>query len=276
MQKIKSLFGVILTFTLFISLGTKMSSCTKEVIVRDTVIIKDTVSCYDLKDGLVAWYKFTNGSLKDSSGYNNDINFNSGAIATTDRFGKAGNAFSFNGSSHYMKVPNSSSLNPDQSITMMAVVNIKGFYTGNCGSNQIFGKGFNDYINGQYVFRFGTTSPCGSPVNTAQELFGASYGDDGIEASAGSGPGGEYIKTNQWYNLIYTYENGVSKYYINGVLTHTRTQLTSFTANNQELYIGKHGDPLYPYYFNGLIDEIRIYNRAVCLGEVKELNKLKD
>lgn len=79
-----------------------------------------------------------------------------------------------------------------------------------------------------------------------------------------------------WYTVIYTYENGISKLYVNGVLVNTLNCTAVFTPNNQELYIGKHGDPAFPYNFKGVIDEIRIYKKALCEGEVKQLNILKD
>ena len=49
-----------------------------------------------------------------------------------------------------------------------------------------------------------------------------------------------------------------------------------FTDNSSDLYIGKHEDPPYPYYFNGIIDEIRIYNRALPAGAVQQLSNLDE
>ena len=57
----------------------------------------------NLKDGLMAYYNFNGGNLNDSSGLNNNIVFNN-AVKTTDRFGKANNAYLFDGSSSYMQV----------------------------------------------------------------------------------------------------------------------------------------------------------------------------
>ncbi len=75
---------------------------------------------------------------------------------------------------------------------------------------------------------------------------------------------------------MYTYENGVSKIYIDGLLKAERNNPASFTPSNADVYIGKTINPQYPYYFNGVIDDIRIYNRALCYGEVKQLNRLKN
>lgn len=84
-----------------------MTSCTKNsrdtlyithdsvVYVHDTTTHTDTA--YDLSNGLVAYYNFNGGNLNDSSGYNNNIIFNN-AVPTSDRNGKSGNAYLFDGS----------------------------------------------------------------------------------------------------------------------------------------------------------------------------------
>ena len=41
-----------------------------------------------------------------------------------------------------------------------ATIKIKGYYSANCVNNQVFGKGCNDFINGFYVMRFGSTVGC--------------------------------------------------------------------------------------------------------------------
>ncbi|MDX1938611.1 MAG: LamG domain-containing protein [Flavihumibacter sp.] len=277
MQKIKSLFGVILTFTLFISLGTKMSSCTKEVIVRDTVIIKDTITrvdtfpCTDLKEGLVAWYKFTGGSLKDSSGYNNDIVF-SNATPTSDRFGKTNNAYLFNGGS-YMRVNNSASLNPTR-ITLVGIVKFNDFYRGAYGQNQIIKKGFRDQNDGIYGLRVGA-SDAGGSVDTTKEIGYGYYGNNQFDQISAADRV-NYIKTNQWKIFVFTYNGIDAKYYVDGVLRETKTGVVGFTPNTDGLFIGRAENPSYPFWLTGVIDEIRIYNRALCDCDIKELNKLKN
>jgi hypothetical protein len=223
----------------------------------------------------VAYYNFNGGTLNDSSGFNNHITFNNNASKTTDRFGKANNAYLFNGTTNYMTVPNSPSLNPTKAISLVAIIKINDFYRGNCTSNQIFGKGWNDFINGFYVLRFGSLSGCNNALDTTKEVFNAGYGD--LNGRVGALSNSYFIHSGQWYTVIFTYEAGTSKLYVNGNLIDTRTGGNPvFTPNTQELYIGKHGDPAFPYLFNGIIDELRIYKKALCDGEVKELNKFKD
>src|SRR3954467_12836746 len=92
--------GLLAFYVMIIAGASPFAGCTKTVhdtvtvikkdtlIKKDTVNVHDTTMCGNLTDGLVAYYPFTNGSLKDSSGNNNDIYQNT-ALPTADRFGKA-------------------------------------------------------------------------------------------------------------------------------------------------------------------------------------------
>jgi hypothetical protein len=279
MKFLKSILVAGFVASLFVTGGSTLSSCKKEII-RDTIIKRDTIRiidsvCYDLKDSLVAWYKFTGGSLKDSSGKNNNIVFNN-ATATTDRFGKVNNAYSFNGTSSYMSVPNSPSLNPQSAISIMSIIKVKDFYTGTCHANNILSKGWNDFVNGFYALRYTDFKDCNSAIDPTKEVFYGTFGDNN-NGRAFAGNLNLYVQKDKWINVIYTYGNGESNIYVDGILQDTRSQQTpTFTPNNLDLTIGKHGDPQYPYFVNGVIDEIRIYNKELCEGEVKALNKLKD
>ncbi|MEP6726992.1 MAG: LamG domain-containing protein [Bacteroidota bacterium] len=280
MKVLRSVIGLSCLIVILFSLGTNFSSCKKEVIT-DTVFIKDTVhiidsstcSCYNLNDSLVAYYNFNNGTLNDSSGKGNHIILNNNAVKTADRFGRANNAYLFNGIDSYMKVANSSSLNPANGISIMATIKVNTFNSTNCVTNQVVGKGWNDFINGFYAMRFYSTVGCQNTVDTSKEVFYGSYGDLNTRSSDYDN---NYIHSNKWYNVVYTSGDGASKIYIDGVLKSTvPSSATSFTANTQELYIGKHGDPQYAYLFSGAIDEIRIYNKVLCAAAVAQLYATK-
>jgi len=224
---------------------------------------------YDVATGLVAYYNFSGGSLNDASGLGNNIAFNN-ATPTADRFGNPNGAYSFNGTSSYMTVPNNASLNPT-SITLMAIVKVNGFYTGLCHGNQILGKGSPDYTTpGQYTIRFSDfPADCSYPLNTNAELFAAQLNTAGGSADTG------FVKTGQWYNVAFTYDGLTAKLFVNGKLVKSwGVSLGSYTPNNQDLFIGRHEDATnqFPYWFNGVIDEIRIYNLALPDGAVKQLS----
>jgi hypothetical protein len=240
------------------------NACSK----TNTQVIIDSI--YDISDGLVGYYNFNGGSLNDSSGFGNNITVNS-ATPTTDRFGNAGNAYSFDGSTSYMQIPNSLSFNPVGGITLMAIIKVDGFNTTTCHVNQILGKGYPDNENGFYCLRItDTTSHCaGGPIDSAAESFNCGYSNTNARIDS------LIVKPGLWYNLIYMFDGLQSRLYINGALKAVNPISTAFAANSNVLLIGRDENPSFPFFFNGVIDEIRIYNRALPLGAVKELNNLK-
>lgn len=224
-----------------------------------------------LKVGLVAWYTF-NGDVLDHSGLKNNVIFNS-AKATAGKSGVPRTAYLFDGASSYMQVANSKSINPLK-ITLYALVKPKGFYQGTCHYNRVICKGYNDYDNGRYSMGFDDQAyynytGCDLPVLNGKENFYGSYGNG--TGATGATDLTQYVKANQWYSLVYTFDGVNSKLYVNGILVNRIIRSTSFTANTNPLFIGRNQDPGYPYYFNGVIDEIRIYKRVLNQAEVSAL-----
>jgi hypothetical protein len=263
MKILKKFLFSVLIFCVCLSTTFHFSSCQKETVVTKV----DTL--YDVKDGLVAYYNFNGGSLHDSSGYKNDITSNS-AVPTTDRFGKQNNAYLFNGSSSFMRVPNNRSLTP-QNITLFATFKVNGFNLGSCHGNEILGKGYLDGFGGNYLLRFNDVNTgCSDAPNTNNErffagIYGAVYQTDTI-----------MVKTGIWYNLVYTYDGFRAKLYLNGELKSDNSVSIPYNSNTNDLFIGRHEDPLYPYYFNGVVDEVRIYNRALSINAIKQLYNSKE
>lgn len=225
-----------------------------------------------LNKGLVAWYTF-NGDVLDHSGHNNNIVFNS-ARPAKGKSGVAKSAYLFDGSSSYMQVNNSNTLNPSK-ISLYALVKPKGFYQGTCHNNYILAKETTDYDQGRYILGFGDQAyynytGCDQPVATKYENFLAAYGDGGSTAS-GAIDLGDYVRINHWYSIVYTYDGQTSKLYVNGVLKNSVIEPTTFTPTTTPLYIGKTPNESFPYYFNGVIDEIRIYKRVLKANEVLAL-----
>lgn len=270
-------------FIILVFFGTTapMSSCTKTETIRDTLIVKDTVTipcnCDEesLKKGLVAYYNFNNGTLNDSSGKGNHITFNN-AVKTTDRLGRANNAYLFDGTSSYMQIPNSPSLNPSQEITLAAIVKPTGWYAGPCLGNQILGKNDgSDYNKGVYWLRFSHESmDCQTTSDIESQLFISVYGDNTSNSASGAKATTHRLTKNEWYKVVYTCKQGKSSLYVNGQLVGELDKPSTFTANTFDLFIGKANSSQFPFWFKGVIDEVRIYERALCEEEVVALGKL--
>jgi hypothetical protein len=239
-----------------------MFSCKKEGVSNLSTAISATNNSTPedvaVKANLVAWYKFTNGNTGDFSGNNNHLSPHNVTLAT-DYMGRPNNAYAFNGFSSYMQAPNSNTLNPLSKISLVALIKPTGFYTGDGAQSRIFMKGVDDQSNGDYFLGY---------YNTGQ-IYGT-YGDNQFNSNGVASPE-SYLQLNNWYKIIYTYDGSVGRLYVNGTLVAGQQQVATFTANTSPLRVGKTGRSDFPYYFNGVIDEIRIYNTALTNNQVAKV-----
>lgn len=276
----------VVIFFLVLFSGPTLSSCNKAnlhdtitIVKNDTIIKNDTTvivdSIYGLHCGLVAYYNFNGGTLHDSSGMGNDIYATNNVTLTTDRFGRANNAYSFDGSTSFMHVANSQSLNPTN-ITLMAIVKLTGYNLGPCFISQILIKGYNDQSQGIYGLRLlpGIGGACALQQDSAAEKVAGYYG--GWGSTTGSLDSVYQIKPNTWFTMVYTFDGSVSKMYVNGQLNDTHIGTAQFNPNTDDLSIGMTYNPSFYYNFQGAIDEIRIYNKALSAAAVKQLSNVTE
>jgi hypothetical protein len=78
--------------------------------------------------------------------------------------------------------------------------------------------------------------------------------------------GNAQIPPNQWTHLAATYDGQYQSLYVNGVLVDMIPQTDAITASTGVLQIG--GNSLWGGYFQGYIDEVRIYNRALTNAQI--------
>ena len=262
--------------TLFILSATLAVSCSKTEINSSTQSTSaDNSLTSATRTSLVAWYTF-NGDVLDHSIYGNNIDFNS-ATATAGKDGSPNSAYYFDGSSSYMTAPASTSLNNlSHGITMAVVINPLGFYHGQYHANRIIQKGYRDQSDGVYYLGFDDALSGDNSGNVADsmESFYGVYGNTQFNAASARDTI-DFIKKNRWYTVVCTVDtNKVARLYINGVLKNTNyTASTGFNPNADPLYIGRIQDDQFPYWFHGIIDEIRIYNRAYDASAVSEISK---
>ena len=218
----------------------------------------------NLSQGLVAYYPFT-GNANDVSGNNNNPVFNN-ATPAPDRFGNPNSACQFNGIDNCIRIPNSPSLNPANQISICAWVKVAGFYQGACHGNNIVMKGDADFLPGNYMIRFDDSyytnnQNCNITVpDINHETF---FGLQEIPF-----PNTPFVQTNQWYSVVYTCDGTTAKIYINCVLAGSGPANGITFSNTYDLFLGRLNAPQYPYWFNGVMDEVRIYNRTINQDEV--------
>ncbi|MBK6634933.1 MAG: LamG domain-containing protein [Chitinophagaceae bacterium] len=227
------------------------------------------VAQVNLDKGLMAYYPF-NGNAKDASGNKNHPVFNNATI-TADRFGNHNSAYHFNGVYQYMRISNKPTLNFSDQISLSVWVRPTGFYYDICHASQVISKGGGNYNPGNYALRFDDalytlgTGCNGSLCDTLHQNF------------RGTGTvltpyGGDFINKNQWYNVLYTNDGKTAKLYVDCELKYSVVFPETFT-NNEDLFFGKSDDPFFPFWLNGDLDDIRIYNRALNDEEIFNLCK---
>lgn len=220
----------------------------------------------NLASGLVAHYTF-NGNANDESSKNNNPIFNN-TILTEDRFGNKNAAAYFNGKNSYIQIKNSSSLCPDE-ITLVALIKPMGFYNGLCYNNSILEKGAKDYLPGCYSLRYTageyTNGDCHDGDSAHQNFVGM------VAANGGKTSSDIFVKPGTWYLVVYTYGKQSSKLYIDGEMITSFVTKNKIGKNKDDLFLGRKDNAQYPYWFNGVMDEIRIYNRTLSADEITEL-----
>ena len=200
--------------------------------------------------GLVAAYSFDEGlgsTAGDSSGLNN-----TGTVlgATWTASGKYGKALSFNGSSNWVTVADNSSLDLTTGMTLEAWVNptlLNSYQSAILKEGAGLTLAYGLYTNEQ-VPHPASTINLGSAERTAAGTAG--------------------LALNVWTHLASTYDGATLRLFVNGVQVGTPQSITGPIVNSAgALRIG--GNAVWGEYFNGRIDEVRVYNRALSAAEIQ-------
>jgi hypothetical protein len=283
MKKVFGALSTFLTLVLFTSLQFSTSSCTKETEIirdtlrdtlidtlRDTVIVRDTIlSEYELiaktiNEDLWAYFPI-NGSTFDSSGNGRHLNLNSGAALSYDRWGNMDAAINFDGISSYASIPEGEEFNSQNFSVSFYVLtkDYKGLMFGKqdyaSANGATFNVGFDEVFDGEKL-RFSVTQNQSAICNAeASGSFKATQ--KGV------------LSFYEWYHVTITHENKKMKLFINGTAVDSITQTVDELnfCNNGEFILGSwwSGDKKA---FNGKMDNIRIYTRALSGKEVKFLS----
>jgi hypothetical protein len=203
---------------------------------------------YTPPSGLVGYWNLDQGSgtiAYDSSGYNNHGTIY-GASWTS---GKVNGALNFDGLNDYVDCGNNETLDPTQGATIEAWVNF----------NQLPSVA-------KHIMEIASRSGGGTDLDLQTET------DNRFKFFIGPGVvviSNTVAETSKWYHIVGTYQaNDNIKIYVNGVLE--KTTLTSVTrgTNPNKFSIGQ--SLIWSgRFFNGTIDEVKIFNRALSAEEIK-------
>ena len=172
-------------------------------------------------------------------------------------------------------------MNMTTGFSICARIKIDGFYSGTCHGNTILDRGqLSPVGTGTYALYFSDLASganCGDVVDTTQECFLTGATATSAPLSPASTTAFNYsphIVTNKWYNVVGTFNDTVYKLYVNDTLVNTATITTPgvpIGATTEGLSIGYDTyDSIggYPYQFKGIIDDIKLFNRALSGTEV--------
>ena len=214
-----------------------------------------------LNSGLVAYYPFSGNANDESVNDNDGVVY--GAVLTTDRFGNPSSAFNFDGVDDYIDIGNMEYLSNDAfsvSIWVKKDTNNANFgFIGKWNTSPL--------TNNTFLLYNGEQSGVNFPVFVIQR-------NDGSYSSAISP---FQIGTDDYYHLVGVFDKASgTSLYINAQLVDFNADASGIPLKN-EIYgytakIG-HWGLLRPggYYFDGALDDIRIYNRALTDADVLAL-----
>src|SRR5262249_21949187 len=149
----------------------------------------------------------------------------------------------------WVTIPNSASLNLTSAMTLEAWVKPNAFAA---ASSMIMKEEPNGLTYALYAANDGPAPPV--------TLVSAG----GVDSYATSSTN---LPIGSWSHLAATYDGSLLKLYINGNLVSSLGITGLLDTSNGVLRIG--GNSIWGEYFNGLIDDVRIYNRALNQAEVR-------
>jgi len=205
-------------------------------------------------NGLIGHWSFTGNALDESgNGNNGTVN---GATLTTDRFGNENSAYSFDGND-WIEVSDNNSLH---------------FTTNEITVSVWFKK--SSLTTGEVILQkqsgIGSTQ---SGINlgfTANTLEIAGIVGAGAPLNLTISNSSEFINS-EWHHFVYTFVNVTGSIFVDNLEIATSVVDGSFLGNNTENLIFGYGLPLNNWFYNGELDDIRIYNRVLTEEEITSL-----
>lgn len=281
----KRLLLAISVCAILISLLVPNSGCTKTKTttdtvtktVHDTTVVRDTTTDtlkvpYDttyrhINDSLWAYFKL-DGNLADSSGNNHTLTLNNTGVALGyDMWGNPSGCLDFTGgSAAYGLIQDGGSFDaPNFTVSLFAQYRAQGGYL---------------FTKTNWADATGTTYTIGQDPTSYLDTIRIALGTtpDICSTPASSGIPVKNTVTTQlgaWYHVVMTFSNGVCDLYVNGTLVNTYqfSQNTLDVCSNAGFILGNWWSLDNRPAFNGKLDDIRVYTRAITAHEVSYLYK---
>jgi len=242
--------------------------CRKSVLLIVSMVLLNLIAAGAVRaqqdPNLVGWWTFDEGEgtvVRDSSGHGYDGTVTNAAWAP----GVLGSALNFNAVGH-VDVPAQAWSTISRQLTVA------------------FWSYGDPAIQPQANFTFGAFSnvsdnnarvaSCHAPWSDGNVYWdtsgdpGATFNPDRISKLATAG---EYEGEWRHWAFVKNVNTGVQSIYLNGVLWHSATAMTKVIPGNMVAGFSIGDRPLHDAPYAGLIDDFRLYNRALTLSEIKKL-----
>ena len=213
-----------------------------------TLTVIPVPSCDPAPSGLVSWWR-AEGDIKDAIGTND------GTLAGTAGFaaGEVGQAFTFDGSSGHVSIPDSPSLDSFTNSITIELWMKSGQLTANSDWEGIVTKGEGSWrLMGT---TFAKTLYFGATGVTPLDIIGTRNVNDG-----------------QWHHVAAVYDGSAMSLYVDGTLDVSHAASGVMAQDSDAVYLGGLANPPSgTYLFNGMVDEVSLYHRALTASEIQAI-----
>src|SRR3990167_6613758 len=205
-----------------------------------------------LTNGLVGYWSFDGKDMAGNTAYDRSGNANNGTLTNGPKraIGKIGQGLSFDGSDDYISISNfcPSISNTAGTISAWVKPDVDNQATDN-----------NDYIFN-----------CQAGHQPSLFILGGSIPDYEFRRFTARTVATTRPRANVWVHLIATWNTSIQTIYVNGV--QEDSDATVSTTQSGAGYIGIFGGTTGSW--DGLIDDVRVYNRALSASEIQRLYNL--
>lgn len=225
-------------------------------LTADEIAVLASGTCVPPPSGMVSWWPGDGDASDIADG--NDGTLQNGA---TFAAGKVGQAFSLDGVDDYVNLGSTQIIGDDTSFTIDAWIKVNSFASDN---KQL-------PIYGEYS----------SGTNDAKNYLAVGNLQSGLEQRVFFDqfvPTGGSLKSNiqltpgQWYHVAYTQDGTNRRLYIDGALDSSDSAIETYSGQTpDDIRIGRRGGTATDQRFNGLIDEVEIFDRALSADEIQAI-----
>jgi PKD repeat protein len=207
---------------------------------------------FQANQDLIGFFYFS-GNAQDSSGFGNN-GTSKGPMLTQDRFGNPFQAYQFDGIDDVIDIESYTNMSPTNAVSISAWIQTNSAFNSPWIYDRI-------ETNDGYGLRLNSTGQLRLTINGGQQ--------DAVS--------NQIVSDNVWHHVVGTYDKdiGILRVYVDGVEDGYGLHSTAITYTPQPRNsIG--GSSTQNNFFNGKIDDLRIYNKALAPCEVDSLYRVID